>query len=858
MGPILRLSFLCVVSLVMAMTSARAAFTADQPGSAAGADVDASPFEIAVAEAKSNMMKAPQAALEAAQRAEAHAAATDGPNALATSLWLQGEALTRLNRAGEAVPIITRARDSLGETRTKLAGDVLVALGRAERNLSLYGGALASFQEAYRIYDELGVRRSSALALQSIGTLYDSARQYDRVIEYYERASAAFSDGAMLDLVSLNNRANAYREIGRYDEAAEMQKQALAMARKSGGSLLPARILTNIAVLETKRGDLPAAEAAIQEAFALSDNEDAKGWTPFIWGAKAQIEAAKGDNEAASSAIEKAFEGADLGATPPPFRDFHEAALNIYEALGETKTALAHAAAFKRLDDEGRDIAASANLALMNAEFEVANKELQIERLRSGQLERDIALAEARSRQIRIVGVSGAALGCCLIGFLFYAALSARRRDKATQAFNETLAAKNEELTHTIYALEKANQAKLAFLATTSHEIRTPLNAIIGLSDIVLNGGAVIDRDREYLKSVNESGHHLLSIVSDILDISKMEAGRLVVDKRPTDVAAAIDAVAGIWRKAADEKRLALRVEFDESPMGFVTDGRLIRQLASNLLSNAVKFTKTGSIDVRLEKSLEAGFILTVSDTGVGIPDASQDQVFEPFRQADARLSREFGGAGLGLAICRRIAEALGGSISVRSTEGEGATFIVAIPAEPALVAQEEIEAPAEVSVPDSENKSGRTPVADRLSAAVRHPTVDLSRLRVLMAEDNLANAMVAKAMLKDVVGDIEVVENGALAVEAVQSGEFDLVLMDKQMPVKDGVAATKEIRALDTRVNSIPIIAVTADVFEGAREDMLQCGMNDFVSKPITKDAIVGAIAKVLGPAGGPARQAS
>ncbi len=852
------LSWLVAGALALAASPAHAAPDADRSATSPGGDLGKASYDAAIAEAKANMMKAPRAALAAAEEAEALAPAADGQVAIATSLWLQGEALTRLNRAEDALPVIERARDSLGDQKSKLTADILLALGRAQRNLSLYGGALASFQDAYRIYDELDVARSSALALQSIGTLYDSARQYERVIEYYERASAAFSDGAMLDLVSLNNRANAYRELGRYEEALAMQEQALAMARTSGGSLLPARILTNIAVLDVKRGDLPAAEEAIREALSLSDSDDARGWSPFVWGAAALLEAAKADNNAAKTAIEKTFAGADLNETPPPFRDFHEAAQKIYEALGETDKALSHAAAFKRLDDVGRDIAASANLALMNAEFEVANKELQIERLKSSQLEKDVALAAARSRQVRIVAISGATLGALLIGFLIFAFLAARRRQKATQAFNETLEEKNEELTQTIYALEKANQAKMAFLATTSHEIRTPLNAIIGLSDVVLNGGAIIDRDREYLTSVNEAGRHLLSIVSDILDISKMEAGRLAVDKQPTDVAAEISAVAGIWRKAADEKGLALRIELAEEAMGFVTDGRLLRQIASNLLSNAVKFTKEGSIDLRLARLASKGFVLTVSDTGVGIPEAALEKVFEPFRQADDRLSREFGGTGLGLAICRRIAEALGGEICVRSNEVEGATFDVIIPAAPADLTSENS---AESKAGDASNRrleEEEAVAGDETDVSVERASFDLSRLRILMAEDNPANAMVAKAILKDVVSEIDIVENGALALEAVQTNNFDLVLMDKQMPVMDGVAATKAIRALDGPISAIPIIAITADVFQGARESVLESGMDEFVSKPVTRASVIDAIARVMAAADSRARKAS
>ena len=818
------------VFLLAAAIANASAFAQEQSASGAAQNIEQS-FEESVAAAKASMAGAPMQALDNAQLAETLAAKSDIPNALTTALWLQSEALTRLNRADEAQPIVERAIALIEDEKSKLAGDLLLARGRIERVLSQEGNALESFQAAYRIFETLDEKRSQALALQSIGTLYDSARQYERVIEYYERASDAFSDGAILDLVSLNNRANAFRELERYDEARQMLDEALAMAKKSSSALLQVRILTNIAVLNVRRGEFDAAEEAIKEGFVHAKSDDAKGWTPFLWGASAELELARDRIAAAHIAVEKAFEGVDLQSTPTPFRDFHEAAYRIYEKRNETTAALAHLVAFKRLDDQGREVAASANLALMNTEFEFANKELQILTLRADKLQNEAALADAQKRQERYVLIGLALLGTVLIAFLAFAYRSARSAANAARAFNKELETKNAELGNTNIALEEANQAKLEFLAVTSHEIRTPLNAIIGLSDVVLNGDAIIPKDREYLEMVNSAGKHLLTIVNDILDVSKLEAGHLVIENSSLDVGACVLNVAEIWRKAAEDKGLKFDVNVPNDMGQFVSDGRLIRQVVSNLLSNAVKFTNEGQIAVQLRTRENIGFEIEIADSGIGVAPEKRDEIFEAFKQADGRLQRNYGGTGLGLAIVKKIANALGGDATIESESGAGSTFTVFVPAERATVSTE--TSPAQ-----------EKPLVNALDSSV---ISDLSALKILIAEDNQTNAMVIRAYLQNEVARIEIVENGALAVDAVQSGEYDLVLMDKQMPVMDGIAATKAIRGLPMPVSDIPIIAVTADAFEGARENVLESGMDEFISKPLNPDILKETITKTL-----------
>ncbi|MEO1658507.1 MAG: ATP-binding protein [Pseudomonadota bacterium] len=785
------------------------------------------PFDQAVADAKKAMATSPMTALAHAERAEALAPELGPPDALTSVLWLQGEALTRLNRPDDAQPVIERAISLLMDPSSKLAGDLLLSKGRVERVKGEVGPALESFQSAYRVFEDLGEQRSQAIALQSIGTLYSKARQYQRAIEYNERASAVFSDGGILDLVSLNNRANAYRELEAFDEANGMLSQALTMAEASGSALLQVRILTNVAVNHVERKDFEAAETALSKGFALATSEETKGWLPFLWGARAELACALNQGDVALQAIQKTFDGVDLETTTGPFRDFHEAAYKVYQSFEMHELALAHLSAFKRLDDEGREIAASANNALINAEFELANKEIQIERLRADQFEKDVELTRSRMALRRVVGATILLTSLSLIAFLGHSYRSAKR-------FAVTLGEKNSELSEANVALQDANQAKLEFLAVTSHEIRTPLNAIIGLSDVMLGTTSLADKDHEFVTMINQAGSHLLEVVNDILDVSKLEAGQLTVHPEPTNVAGLVGDVAAIWRKAAEDKGLTFNINIDEAMDRYVTDPRLIRQTVSNLLSNAVKFTAQGSISISCRPVADGGFDISVRDTGIGISEDQVDLVFEAFRQADGRKQRNYGGTGLGLAICKRVAQILGGDILLNSAPGEGSEFILSVPAE------------ATGAATGTEQSGSAKP-----SGASEEPAdAQLAGLNILVAEDNPTNAMVIRAYLTRDQASVTIVENGLLAVEAVQSGNFDIVLMDKQMPVLDGYAATRAIRELAGPQRNIPIVAVTADAFEESSAEAISHGMNDFVSKPLNPSELKDTIRKAVAPA--------
>jgi PAS domain S-box-containing protein len=374
-----------------------------------------------------------------------------------------------------------------------------------------------------------------------------------------------------------------------------------------------------------------------------------------------------------------------------------------------------------------------------------------------------------------------------------------------------------QELQTAKISAEAAAKAKSDFLANMSHEIRTPLNGVLGLSSF-LEEESLPDSIRELGTLIRTSGEMLRRVLDDVLDFSKIESGKLELENEIFFLRESLEWSIGIFRKAAIEKGLQLKLVVKEGVPAYVRgDATRLRQVLTNLISNAVKFTEMGSIEVTVgaEDKVKDGnscrLRIAVADTGIGIPEERRDGLFQPFSQVDASTNRRFGGTGLGLAICRRLVEMMGGSISVTSKAGEGATFVFAV-----LVT---------VAPPPVESESDVGP------AGVQR--------RVLVVEDNVINRTVITRMLQKLGHHVESVEDGETAVRRVQESSFDLVLMDINMPGMDGLQATRRIRNLPPSIAQIPIVAVTASAMMDDRRDCLDCGMNDYLSKPINIEAL-------------------
>ncbi|HEX6957542.1 MAG TPA: PAS-domain containing protein [Ferrovibrio sp.] len=410
------------------------------------------------------------------------------------------------------------------------------------------------------------------------------------------------------------------------------------------------------------------------------------------------------------------------------------------------------------------------------------------------------------------------------------AELEAAHRQVEQQAFQlRELADRFAEETERAQA---ASRAKSEFLAMMSHEIRTPMNGVLGAIGLLLNTKLSVPQSR-LVTTARESAEHLLTLINDILDLSKLEAGRIDLETIDFDLTQLVESSVSMMTPRAVIKNLRLSSRQEPPLPRFLRgDPGRLRQILFNLVSNAIKFTNEGEVEITVASAAEPDgrhrIRFSVRDTGIGIAADKMERLFGRFTQADSSIARRFGGTGLGLAISKQLVELMGGRVGVESTEGEGSTFWFS------------------VTLPEGEPVKAAVAEAQAAGPATRNS------LRILVAEDNQVNQMVIGLMLRQLGHQVDVATNGIEACEQVQKAPYDLVLMDVQMPEMDGLQATRTIRSLPQGCADIPIIALTANAMEGDREKYLAAGMNDYIAKPIALPQLIAAMNRALGASSG------
>lgn len=407
-----------------------------------------------------------------------------------------------------------------------------------------------------------------------------------------------------------------------------------------------------------------------------------------------------------------------------------------------------------------------------------------------------------------------------------------RKAADGQRILRERVREKIKELEEEKSRAEHSEKAKEQFLANMSHEIRTPMNAIMGMTRLLLEKTPREDQ-LKYLNAIKQSSDNLLIIINDILDLSKIEAGKINFETIDFDLSEQIKSVYTTIKLNADEKGLALKYTIaDDVPVKIIGDPYRLNQILLNLAGNAIKFTENGSVMINvstIERSdARVKIKFEIKDSGIGIAQDKLDYIFNMFTQESSSTTRKFGGTGLGLAICKKLVELQGGTIHVESETGKGSAFSFILS--------------YGIQQIDSINEQTEIPVD--------YHTAQLKNISILLAEDNEFNQMVAVDSIQDAIEGVQIdlAKNGKEAVEMVKQKQYDLVLMDIQMPEMDGHEATRIIRKNpDAKINSIPIIAITASVIKAEVDKCFESGMNEFVGKPFSTEELLDKISKVL-----------
>ncbi|MGC6401733.1 ATP-binding protein [Sphingomonas sp. FW199] len=767
-----------------------------------------------VERARSVMASDPEQARTIAVQAAGKARAARSAEWLVAALGLQAEAALRMRHIDQASKLIEEAVQLTRTNRVsdKTAGDLKLTSGGVRTALGDVAGALADYQGAHRAFVTANEARSQAIALVAIGSLYREAADYEAALKYYRQALEAYDEEAQLSVFVLNNRGNVLREMGRSKEAVEQLLIARQRAQTLDNPTVLARVLGNLARAQRVAGQLEEAQRSVDAGLALLPGDNAAIARRELLNVAARVALDQGRVQRAIALSEQSLAGIDPETSALSFRDAHLSAYLAYSAAGDSTAALVHLKALNRLDEQATKLAISTKTALMGAQFDFQNQELQIARLKAEELRRNVEFERAR-RQFQLTLFIGIAIAVAvLIGLLSFGVVTLRRSRNQVRATNV-------ELGRTNSALEKALAAKTEFLATTSHEIRTPLNGILGMTQVMLADQRLDSQVRDRINVVHGAGVTMRALVDDILDVAKMETGNLTIEQAPMDLPATLTDVSRLWQEQARAKGLGFDLTIDPALGWIESDPARLRQMVFNLLSNAIKFTETGSVALAARATGDR-LVLTVRDTGIGIAQDKLGEVFESFKQADSGTTRKFGGTGLGLSICRNLARALGGDVVVDSVVGEGSVFTVDLP----LVA---IAAP---------------------KAAEPAVQVDGGTGGIMIVERNPVARSMLKTLMAPRFGAPGFATTVDEAVATLGAQAFRAVLADETTLTADGTAIEIALERILAAGGGTPVLLLAQPMAADRRAAL--CGMGQVVvmERPVAGAAVVTSLQRLGG----------
>lgn len=597
-------------------------------------------------------------------------ARTDGR--LASAYWVSAQSRFRLGNNVAARQALASAQQNLpiGRAGRRIRGYIRLLTGLMLRSENDTGGALQKFRDAQTDFIESREDRGHALALQSVGILYNDAGDGNNAIRYLTLAGETYVGDDVFNLSRNINLGVAYLAIDRNSEAIPYFEAANQSADRLGMEVFEQQIALNIATADLRINELAEAKQVLATLGPLSDlADDERQWALQIL---AGIALKENRLSEARRMIDMALRGIAIDDDRSSLWKLRSTAYEVYLAQGEKDAALQQLEAVRRIELADAADIASTRAALLAAQFQSDAQTTRIAQLKAATLEREVQF----QRTVTLMLVIGGLVVMSLLGGLLITAIRARNRARADSA---ELAVVNQQL-------ERALAAKTEFLATTSHELRTPLNGILGMAQIMLADGGLPGRLRTQIELVHDAGSTMRALVDDILDVAKIEHGGFVITPRPTDVVALIGRVTRLFEEQAAGRGLTLVCDAQLPVATAMIDGDRLTQIVFNLVGNALKFTQSGRIDLSLSiESVDGEDVLQlkVADTGIGIAPEWQGAVFDMFRQVDNTRTRNYGGTGLGLAICRQLARAMGGDIALASIEGEGSCFTVSLPWQP-------------------------------------------------------------------------------------------------------------------------------------------------------------------------------